>query len=70
MARQEHTPEKFEAIANELLEASNTLKSLAELMRSHNMPFALIHGTTERVNNFETVFGKIIEYCVLFVTLG
>ena len=48
MARQEHTPEKFEAIANELLEASNTLKSLAELMRSHNMPFALIHGTTSQ----------------------
>ena len=48
MARQEHTPEKFDAIADELLEASNTLKSLAELMRSHNMPFALIHGTTSQ----------------------
>ncbi len=30
----------------------------------------LIQHSAERVNNFETVFGKIIEYCVLFVTLG
>ncbi len=29
----------------------------------------LLH-VSERVNNFETVFGKIIEYCVLFVTLS
>ena len=48
MARQEHTPDKFESIVNELLEASNTLKSLAGLMRLHNMPFALIHGTTSQ----------------------
>ena len=48
MARQEHTPEILESIANELLKAANTLKSLAASMRLHNMPHALIHGTTSR----------------------
>ena len=48
MARQEHTPEILESIANELLDASNMLKDLAALMRSHNMPYVLIHGATSK----------------------
>jgi hypothetical protein len=45
MARNNHTPDQFETIANELVEASNTLKMIVKLMRDNGMPNALIHGS-------------------------
>ncbi|WP_397569061.1 hypothetical protein [Schlesneria sp. T3-172] len=46
MAREEHSPEKFEAIAKELSDAAAVLSDLAETLRSHKMPHVLIHGST------------------------
>ena len=45
MARNKHTPGQFEAMANELSDASSVLKAIAKLMREHEMPDALIHGS-------------------------
>lgn len=45
MARHEHTPEMFDSIAAELSEASESIKSIADMMRSEHLAYALIHGT-------------------------
>lgn len=46
MARNEHTPQQFIALAKELSEASTTLQALATLMTDNGMPHALVHGST------------------------
>ena len=51
MARNERTPDEFDLIAKELLEASKALSAAAALMRSKGMPHALIHGEAT-INRF------------------
>ena len=48
MARNEQTPEMFEAIADDLASGAEALRALAKLMRDGGMPSALIHGTTSQ----------------------
>ena len=45
MARNQRTPEQFEAIADQLLASSNTLREVATSMREGGMPDALVHAT-------------------------
>ena len=44
MARNNHTPEQFETIADELIETAKSLKSIAASMRESGLEHALIHG--------------------------
>lgn len=46
MARNDRTADEFDAIAQELSEAVESLKATAALMRTTKLPAALIHGST------------------------
>jgi hypothetical protein len=46
MARNERTPEQFDAIAKELSEASMAVAAISGLIKESGMPHALIHGST------------------------
>ena len=48
MARNEHTPDEFEAVATELAKAIETLNATVALMRETGMPTALVHGSAPK----------------------
>lgn len=46
MARNEHTAETFDTLADELAECVSTLRAISAQMKESGIPHALIHGST------------------------
>lgn len=62
MARNQQTPDEFEAISAELMKAAKSLSSVAATMREHGMPHALVHGTMPQTMHIPAIIdwvGKI-----------
>lgn len=48
MAREHHTAEQLEEIAEQLVSAAKDVVGIAEQLKASGMPHSLIHGTTLR----------------------
>ena len=64
MARHEHTPEKFESIAEELIQAANSLKVMAASMRDADLSHALVHGTLSQKTHLPAIIEWVDKTCV------
>ena len=63
MARNNHTAEQIEAIAKELIEAAQSLTTIATAMRENDLEHALIHGTMSQKTHLPALVNWIDKAC-------